>query len=442
MKNLKKNNDISKKYYFFAKNELQTIYRSLTGRGNYQTLKLIKKKFTGLKIKYFNSGDKVFDWTVPQEWNVNDAYILDKYNKKIIDFKKNFLHLVGYSKKIDKVVSKNELLKLLIIHKKISNAVPYITAYYKKNFFGFCCSSIQKKNIKKKYDKDDNFKLHIDSNFKKKGKMHYGELVIKGKSKEEILISTYICHPQMANNELSGPIVSMSLIEYFLKQSKKKILSKTLRFIFIPETIGSISYLSRNIGILKKNVVAGFNLSCIGDERMYSCMLSRDQNTISDRALLETFKKLNIKPKIYSFLKRGSDERQYNFPKVDLPIASIFRSKYGEYKEYHTSLDDFNLVTPRGIKGGYTVAREAINFILSSTYPKCKIICEPNMGKRGLYPLVSKDAKDNKLMNMMNFITYADGKIELKELSKKIKIKESEAKNIFRFLQKQRIIDS
>ena len=171
-------------------------------------------------------------------------------------------------------------------------------------------------------------------------------------------------------------------------------------------------------------------------------MLSRDQNTISDRALLETFKKLNIKPKIYSFLKRGSDERQYNFPKVDLPIASIFRSKYGEYKEYHTSLDDFNLVTPRGIKGGYTVAREAINFILSSTYPKCKIICEPNMGKRGLYPLVSKDAKDNKLMNMMNFITYADGKIELKELSKKIKIKESEAKNIFRFLQKQRIIDS
>ena len=226
MKNLKKNNDISKKYYFFAKNELQTIYRSLTGRGNYQTLKLIKKKFTGLKIKYFNSGDKVFDWTVPQEWNVNDAYILDKYNKKIIDFKKNFLHLVGYSKKIDKVVSKNELLKLLIIHKKISNAVPYITAYYKKNFFGFCCSSIQKKNIKKKYDKDDNFKLHIDSNFKKKGKMHYGELVIKGKSKEEILISTYICHPQMANNELSGPIVSMSLIEYFLKQSKKKFFQK------------------------------------------------------------------------------------------------------------------------------------------------------------------------------------------------------------------------
>ena len=395
-----------------------------------------------MKIKYFNSGDKVFDWTVPQEWNIKDAYILDKYDKKIIDFRKNFLHLVGYSKKINRVVSKNELLELLTTHNKISNAVPYITAYYKKNFYGFCCSSIQKQIIKNTYDKEDNFRLFIDSDFNKKGKMHYGELVIKGQSKEEILISTYICHPQMANNELSGPIVSMSLIEYFLKKAKKKILSKTLRFLFIPETIGSISYLSKNVNILKKNVIAGFNLSCIGDERMYSCMLSREQNTISDRALLETFKKLKIKPKIYSFLKRGSDERQYNFPKVDLPIASIFRSKYGEYKEYHTSLDDFNLVTLRGVKGGYTVARKAIDLILSSIYPKCKIICEPNMGKRGLYPLVSKVARNEKLINMMNFITYADGKLTLDELAKTIKISKNETQNLFKFLQKRKIIDN
>ena len=434
------NKKISNKYYNFAKNHLRPIYRSITGKGNLETLELIKQKFPDFKIKHFNSGEKVFDWTVPREWNVNDAYILDKHNNKIIDFKKNFLHLVGYSKKINKTISRDELLKLLITYKKIPSAVPYITAYYKKNFYGFCCSMIQKINIKNTYNKEDMFKIHIDSNFKKKGKMHYGEFVIKGKSKKEILISTYICHPQMANNELSGPIVSMSLMDYFSKKSNKNLLEKTLRFLFIPETIGSISYLSKNMSSLKKNLVAGFNLSCIGDERSYSCMLSRDQNTISDRALIKTFRKLNITPKIYSFLKRGSDERQYNFPQVDLPIASIFRSKYNEYKEYHTSHDNFNIVTPKGIRGGYTVAREAIALILNSIYPQCKTLCEPNMGKRGLYPLVSKNQKNTKLINMMNFITYADGKFTLEEIATIIKIAPSESKKIFKFLKKKKLM--
>jgi aminopeptidase-like protein len=434
------NKDISKKYYFFAKNQLKPIYRSITGKGNLKTLELIKKKFSNFKIKNFNSGQKVFDWTIPNEWNVNDAYILDKFNNKIIDFKENFLHLVGYSKKINKSISRDELLKSLIVYKKIPNAVPYVTAYYKKDFYGFCCSLIQKKIIKKTYNKNDIFKLYIDSNFKKNGKMHYGELVIKGKSKKEILISTYICHPQMANNELSGPIVSMSLMDYFLGESNKRKPTMTLRFIFIPETIGSIAYLSKNIISLKKNIVAGFNLSCIGDERSHSCMLSRDQNTISDRALINTYKKLNIKPKIYSFLKRGSDERQYNFPQVDLPIASIFRSKYAEYKEYHTSEDNFNFVTTRGIRGGYKVAKETIKLILDSTYPICKIICEPNMGKRGLYPLVSKNQRNTKLINMMNFLTYADGKLSLKEIAKVIKITPSQSKKIFIFLKKKKLV--
>ena len=189
--------------------------------------------------------------------------------------------------------------------------------------------------------------------------------VSKGKSREEILITSYICHPSMANNELSGPIVSMSLINYF---SKIKNLSKTLRFLFIPETIGSITYLSKNLSYLKANIIGGFNLSCIGDERQHSCMFSKYQNSPSDEAVIEAYKLLKIKNyKVYPFLKRGSDERQYNSPGIDLKISSIFRTKYGEYPEYHTSLDNFNLVTLKGCVGGFNVARKSIEIKEKST---------------------------------------------------------------------------
>ena len=216
--------------------------------------------------------------------------------------------------------------------------------------------------------------------------MTYADLVIPGESKDEILFSTYFCHPSMANNELSGPIVSMGLIDYF----RRKKLSKTLRFIFIPETLGSISYLSKNLKDLKNKVIGGYNLTCIGDNRQHSCMFTKYQNSPSDEAIIEAYKKLNInKYKIYSFLKRGSDERQYNSPGVDLPVSSIFRTKYGEYPEYHTSLDNFDLVTLKGVSGGFKVAKKAIEIMLENIYPKYKIICEPQMGKRGLYPTLS-----------------------------------------------------
>ena len=304
------------KYYNFAKNYLFPLNRSITGQGTKDTLKLIKKKFPKLKIKYFKSGLKVFDWRVPQEWNIKDAYIIDKNNNKIVDFKKNNLHIIGYSAPIKKKISKENLLKKIHSLPNNPKAIPYITSYYKKNW-GFCVSDILKQEIIKKYKRNDNFFIKIDSKFNHKGKLHYGELLIKGKSKKEILISTYICHPSMANNELSGPIVSMGLINYF----KNKKLNKTLRFVFIPETIGSISYLSKNLKYLKENVIGGYNLSCIGDERQHSCMFSKYQNSPSDEAIIEAYKLLKIKNyKVYSFLKRGSDERQYNSPGIDLKI--------------------------------------------------------------------------------------------------------------------------
>ena len=240
----------------------------------------------------------------------------------------------------------------------------------------------------------------------------------------------------MANNELSGPIVSMSLINYF----KKKNLNKTIRFVFIPETIGSIAYISKNIDHLKKNVCGGFNLSCIGDDRNHSCMFSKFEDSASDEALVEAYNKLKINYKKYSFLHRGSDERQYSSPGVDLPITSIFRTMYGRYKEYHTSLDDFSLVTYSGIKGGFEVAKKAIEQLQNKIIPKNKIMCEPKLDKRNLYPTLG--TKDHKIepRKIMNFLMYSNGRYSIDKISRLTNIKLAECLKIYKRLKKENII--
>ena len=427
-----------KKFYDLGKNILFPICRSLTGNGVRKTLKIIKKNFPLLKIKKIKSSTKVFDWSIPSEWNISDAYVLDKNGLKIIDFSVNNLHLVGYSEPINKTFTKNELFKNIHYLQNQPEAIPYITSYYKKRW-GFCISYNQFKKFQKKYSVKDNFVVVIQSSFKKNGYLNYGELILPGKSKQEILISTYICHPSMANNELSGPIVSMGLIDYF----KTKKLSKTLRFIFIPETIGSIAYLSKNLDYLKNNVIGGYNLSCIGDDRQHSCMFSKYHNSPSDIAMIEAYKKLKINNyKIYSFLKRGSDERQYNSPGIDLPITSIFRTKYGEYPEYHTSLDNFNLVTLKGITGGFNVAKKSIEVILENIYPKFKVLCEPQMGKRGLYPLLSTKTKSKLIISYMDFLQYSDGSNSLKKISNLINVSYEASKKINSTLLKNNLISN
>jgi len=423
------------KYYNLAKNILFPICRSISGNGIKKTLKIIKTQLPELKIYQVKSGTKVFDWKVPPEWNIKDAYILDKNNIKIIDFKKNNLHLVSYSVPVNKILKKNKLLDRLHDYKKNPDAIPYVTSYYKK-YWGFCCSYNQKKLIKNSYIKKDNFKVVINSSLKKRGNLSYGEFLIPGKSKKEILISTYICHPSMANNELSGPIVAMALIEFFLKKKN----NKTLRFLFIPETIGSIVFIHKNLKRLKENVIGGYVLSCIGDDRMHSCMFSKYGNTLSDQSLIEAYKKLNIRPKIYSFLQRGSDERQYCSPGVELPIASIFRSKYGEYPEYHTSLDNFDFVNLKGLRGGYIVAKKAIEILSKKIVPKNKFLCEPNMGKRKLYQTLSKNLLQDHTKNMMNFLTYSDGKNDISKISSIIKLSQKKTIQIFNKLKVYNLI--
>jgi aminopeptidase-like protein len=424
-------------YYNLAKNILFPICRSITGNGTKKTLKIIQMQFPKLSIKNILSGTKVFDWRVPPEWNIYDAYVLDKNNNKIIDFGKNNLHIVGYSSPVNKLVSKKELLRHIYSLPEQPKAIPYITSYYKK-LWGFCISEEYKKLIINKYHKGEKFRVVIKSNFNRKGSLTYGELIIKGESEQELLISTYICHPSMANNELSGPILSMSLINHF----QKKIPKKTLRFVFVPETIGSICYLHKNLEKLKKKIIGGYNLTCIGDERAFSVTFSKYGNALSDISAVDALNKLKIKFKRYSFLDRGSDERQYNSPGVNLKIVSLSRSKHGYYPEYHTSLDNFNIVTIKGIKKSFNVVKKIIKNFSNRIVPVNKYLCEPQMSKRRLYPTLmnTKIKNYNKNRVLMDFLQYSDGNNDLQKISEILNISIQQAKKIFFLLKKKKLI--
>ena len=416
----------------FAK-KLFPLNRSLTGKGNVETLKLIKSQLPNLQIKYFSSGEKVFDWKIPMEWNVRDAWLKDPKGKKILNFKENNLVLLGYSKSINKVFNYKMLKENIYTLKSKPNAIPYLTSYYKKRW-GFC----MKHKDFKKLDKNKNYHAYINSSLKR-GKMHYGELKIPGKSKNEIFFSTYICHPSMANNEVSGMVLSTFLAKHILA---KKNLKYSYRFIFIPETIGSIAYIKKNFSEMKKKIIAGYNITCVGDEGKFSLLFSKDENKISDRFAKKIFKSKRIKYKKYSWLERGSDERQYCSPLVDLPITTIMKTKFGEYKEYHTSLDKIGtVVTQRGLKESLRIYGYLIDEIEKTTIPKSKIVCEPFLTKYNLIDTLGAKRKvDKKTRNLLNFVSYCDGKTTLDEISDRCKISQINGYKLFQLLIKKNII--
>ena len=368
-----------------------------------------------MSIKSILSGEKVFDWTVPLEWNVKDAWVKNKKGKKIIDFKKNNLHLVGYSEPINIKIKLKDLNSHLFSLKQQPKAIPYVTSYYKK-FWGFCITHNERKKLK-----NEVYHIKIDSSLKR-GKINYGEIIYKGKSSKEIFFSTYVCHPSMANNELSGPCISIFLTEW-LSKIKTRF---TYRFVYIPETIGSLIYLSKNLKKLKKNVIAGFNLSCCGDERTYSLLPSRKDNTLSDKIAKHVLRWTYKNYKCYNWSDRGSDERQYCAPGIDLPIASIMRSKYGTYPEYHTSLDNLkDVVTPKGLNDTFVLYQKVILALENNYFPKSTILGEPQMSKRDLYHSISIKniyKKNNYIKLMMDFLAYSDGSNLLFEIADKCKV--------------------
>lgn len=381
--------------------DLYDIPRSLTGDGVVQSLKYIQN-IIPIDIKQVPSGSKSFDWIVPPEWNIRDAYIIDmSTNDKIIDFKNHNLHVVGYSTPIDAVLDYEELVNHLYYIEDQPNAIPYITSYYSERW-GFCLTFDQFKSL----NKTSKYKVYIDSDLNPKGNLTYGEYFIKGEVDQEIFFSSYICHPQMVNNELSGPAILTGLANHLSK--RKNYFS--YRFVLVPETIGSITYLSKNLPHLKNHIFGGFNLTCLGDERSWGFIPSRYGNNISDRIAKHLLRSKIGNFKEYSWLDRGSDERQYCSPGIDLPISSVTRSKYGEYSEYHTSLDNFDVVTEKGLNESLEFYINCIEvFEKNTVYPKISVLCEPQLGKRGLYPTISTKESGKIVRNMMNFISYCDG---------------------------------
>lgn len=390
--------------------ELFPICRSITGDGFRQSLAILQKHVPDMRVVEVPTGTKCFDWEVPKEWNIKDAYIITPNGNKICDFKKSNLHVVGYSKPINQVITLDELQEHLYSLPEQPDAIPYITSYYKERW-GFCITQKEREQLT-----PGEYQVFIDSELKN-GALTYGELIIPGDSEKEIFISSYLCHPSMANNELSGPVVSTFLAKWITKFKNRKY---TYRIIIIPETIGSITYLSRNYQSLQRNVVAGFNVTCIGDDRAYSYLPSRQTNTASDKAALHVLKHMQPEFVSYSFLDRGSDERQYCSPGIDLPVCSIMRTKYGRYPEYHTSLDDLSLVTPTGLFGGYEVLAKAIECLEMDELLSSTVLCEPQLGKRGLYPTISTKSSGSQVRDMMNFLAYCDGSSSSLEIAEKI----------------------
>jgi aminopeptidase-like protein len=287
------------------------------------------------------------------------------------------------------------------------DAIPYVTSYYAPRW-GFCLRHRDRLKLK-----EGTYHVRVDSTLAP-GAMTFAELVLPGESPAEVLLSTYVCHPSMANNELSGVCVTAFLGKLLSEMPRRRY---TYRVLFIPETIGSITYLATHLEHLRKHVIAGYVVTCVGDDKAYSYLPTRAGETLSDKVALHVLKHIDPDFKRFSFLDRGSDERQYNAPGVDLPIAQMMRTKYAEYSEYHTSLDDLSFISPAGLEGGYNALATAIRIIEHNRYPMVTTICEPQLGKRGLYPPVTEPGYYDSLKSMCDMIAYSDGTRSLLEIA-------------------------
>ena len=389
--------------------ELWPLNRSLTGAGNRETLHILKREFPGLVVHEVPSGTEAFDWTVPDEWAIRAAWIKAPSGEVFCNFADNNLHVVGYSEPVHKTIPLAELQEHLYSLPEQPDAIPYVTSYYNRHW-GFCLSQERRAQLE-----EGDYEVFIDSDLVP-GSLSFGEIIIPGDEPSEVLLSTYICHPSMANNELSGVVLALQLAKWLESLPSRK---HTYRILFVPETIGPIVYLSKHLEHLKKHVIAGYVLTCVGDDRSYSYIPSRNGETLADKVALHVLKHLDPNFSQYTWAERQSDERQYCAPHVDLPVASIMRTKYGSYPEYHTSLDTLGkVVTPEGLAGAMLAYMGAIQILELDFYPIVATICEPQLGKYNLYPKISKKGNYENTLLMRNLLSRSDGDGRLSDIAR------------------------
>lgn len=403
-------NNIGNEMYELIK-ELFPICRSITGNGVRKTLKIIAKHIP-LEIHEVKTGTKVFDWVIPKEWNINDAYIKNSKGEKIVDFKKSNLHVMGYSVPIHKKVSLNELRNHLYTLPDLPNSIPYRTSYYEENW-GFCLKNSQYENLE-----DDVYEVVIDSTLEN-GSLSYGEYFLQGELKDEILLSCYICHPSMCNDNLSG----ISLLTVLAKMLHEKKLRYSYRFLFIPETIGAITWLCLNKNKVSK-IKQGLVATCLGDSGKTTYKKTKhgdaEIDKVVEKVLIESNKPFEIK----DFSPIGSDERQFSSPGFNLPIGSLMRSPYLYFPEYHTSNDNLDFVDPIYLYDSFRKYAKTI-FILENnlTYLNLYPNGEPQLGKRGLQKTIgANQLKDSDLVPILWILNLSDDSNSLLDISSRSQI--------------------
>lgn len=358
--------------------DLYPINRSLTGEGNERTLAILAN-IVDLKVHSVSSGTKVFDWTVPEEWSIDDAYIKNSSGKKIVDWKENNLHILNYSIPVKKtLISKKELMKNIYTLPEKGNWIPYRTSYYERNW-GFCL----KENLVKSKEFSEPFEILIDSKLDPKGKMIFGEAFHKGISKKEIIISSYFCHPSLANDNLSGIITA----SYLFNEIKKRETYYSYRLVLCPETIGALAFLSKHKDL--SSIYSGFVISTTAGPGplgiKHSFMGNHEIDTLTQKAV-ESVDKEHIK---YPFKPDGSDERQYSSPAFRIPTTTITKSKYYEYDEYHTSADNLDFVKSKYLLKSLDAYIKTFEYLEANRVLERKITQgEFQLGKRGLLPSI------------------------------------------------------
>lgn len=403
-------NDLEKKIELYF-DRLWPICRSITGNGLRESFNIIKE-IVPLELHEIPTGTKVLDWQIPKEWNIEEAYIANEAGQKLIDFKDNNLHVVNYSIPVDKVVSFEELKTNLYYKEDLPDAIPYVTSYYKEKW-GFCISY----NQLKLFDQTAKYRVVIKSSLTD-GSLTYGDLLLKGESEKEILFTSYLCHPSMANNELSGPLTLAFLYDK-IKNLKNRHYS--YRFVLAPETIGAITYLNEQGKYLKENLLAGYIFTCCGDRGGMSYKESRIGNSMADIWFKRTANQLSEKIKWYDFDPVGSDERQYCSPGFNLPVGAIMRTKYHEFKEYHTSLDNKEFIDFRSLANNVDFCSRLVEEIEKTPiYQRTDPYGEPNLGKRKLYDDLSNKQQIPYLLTMrMRLLNFCDGNMDIQSFIEK-----------------------